>query len=117
MNISGPPIAEALRHTAKTPSNLIVIHDSLDHKPASCSPKFGGSANGHNGIKSIIGALGGEAGFHRLRIGIGRGPGDTAAYVLDRLPSYEKQFWRPGGEGIDLIWREITKIVDKQENS
>ncbi|KAI0675347.1 peptidyl-tRNA hydrolase [Trametes maxima] len=116
MNISGRPIVHMLRNTAIAPTNLIVVHDSLEHKPCALSPKFGGSANGHNGVRSVIAALGGESDFHRLRAGIGR-DGDPAAYVLGPLSPVERRFWGATGHGSDLVWRELTRIIEKSLKS
>jgi peptidyl-tRNA hydrolase, PTH1 family len=74
------------------------------------SPKFGGSANGHNGIRSTISALGSED-FFRLRLGIGRPESGSADYVLSRLPNFERQFWGTDGQGLDLVWGQIQKIA------
>ncbi|KAL0956654.1 hypothetical protein HGRIS_002786 [Hohenbuehelia grisea] len=117
MNVSGPSIARALRKIvpqSNPPTALILIHDSLSHRPCTLSPRLGGSANGHNGIKSVISALGGQADFYRLRAGIGRGEGDVANYVLGRLSSYEKQYWGVNGEGIEQALNEIAKIARGQ---
>lgn len=111
MNISGPSVAAALRKTVTSPSSMIIIHDSLSHRVETLSVKFGGSANGHNGLKSVISALGGEMGFHRFRVGIGRDQTDAADYVLRKLSSHERQCWGDDGEGIDLILREIERVV------
>jgi PTH1 family peptidyl-tRNA hydrolase len=111
MNISGPSVAAAFRKTVKYPSSLIVISDSLSHKVETLSVRLGGSANGHNGVKSVISALGGEMGFYRFRVGIGRDETDAATYVLCKLSSHERQFW--GNEGVDLALREIEKIARK----
>ena len=93
---------------------MIVVSDSLDHSPASLNVRLGGSANGHNGIKSIISALGGQSNFHRFRIGIGRN-GDPATYVLQNLPSHERRFWT-NGEGLDLVLEEIARIAKAQRS-
>ncbi|KAF9227213.1 peptidyl-tRNA hydrolase [Gyrodon lividus] len=111
MNITGPAVAAALRHTAKVPGAMILIHDSLGHKPKSLSVKFGGSANGHNGIRSVISALGGDINFYRFRIGIGR-DGDAATYVLSKLPAEESVYWGLG-DGLDLVCKELAKIASK----
>lgn len=116
MNISGRPVVQTLQNTAIKPENLIVVHDSLDHKPCTLSPKFGGSANGHNGVRSVIAALGGEAAFHRLRAGVGR-DGDPADYVLGPLSPQERQFWGSNGSGADLVWRELTRVIEKSLKS
>ena len=110
MNIAGPAVATALRHTAKTPGAMIVIHDSLEHKPKTLSVKFGGSANGHNGVRSVIAALG-DPNFYRFRIGIGR-DGDAASYVLGRLSAEECAHWDVGG-GLDSVCKELAKIALK----
>ena len=117
MNITGPSVAAALRHSVKAPNAMIIIHDSLSHKPKALSPKIGGSANGHNGVRSVISALGGETKFHRFRIGIGRGPGDAAEYVLAKLPQEEKLYWNGDGIGLDLICNELERIARKQLES
>ncbi|KAA1471820.1 peptidyl-tRNA hydrolase [Dentipellis sp. KUC8613] len=111
MNVSGPSVAAALRKNKLSPSSLILIHDSLEHRPATISPKFGGSHNGHNGVRSVISALGSKD-FHRLRIGIGRSDrAGAAVYVLGRLSSHEREYWGPGGAGIDVVWQHIESIA------
>lgn len=110
MNLSGPPVSMALRKTSRAPSSLIVLHDSIEHKPTALSSKFGGSANGHNGIRSLISALGTKD-FFRLRLGVGRSESDVADYVLERLPNFERQFWAPDGQGLDLVWEKIQGIA------
>ncbi|KAI0044233.1 peptidyl-tRNA hydrolase [Auriscalpium vulgare] len=113
MNISGAPTAAALRKTAHQPSSLLVIHDSLDHRPTALSPKFGGSAGGHNGVRSVISALKTND-FHRLRVGIGRPENSVVDYVLGRLPSFERQYWSPDGPGIDLVLQHIENLLLKR---
>jgi len=112
MNVSGPSIAEAYRSTVKTPTSMIILQDSLSHKVEQVSSRLGGSANGHNGVKSIIAAMGGEQRFYRFRLGIGEsGQTDTSAYVMGKLSSRERQFWTD--EGLDLILEEIEKVARK----
>lgn len=90
---------------------MIVISDSLSHKVETLSARLGGSANGHNGVKSIISALGGEAGFYRFRVGVGRDESDAATYVMRKLSSHERQFWED--EGLDRVIDEIENVVKK----
>ena len=112
MNICGRPIAQMLRTTAVHPARLIAIHDSLDHKPCAVSPKFGGSANGHNGVRSVVAALGNCADFHRIRLGIGRGP-DITNYVLGPMPLDQQDFWSASGPGSELVWKQLKSIIEK----
>lgn len=111
MNISGPSIVKAYRQTVNSPTSMIILSDSLSHRVGALSVKLGGSANGHNGIKSIIQALGGEMNFYRFRLGIGRNDADAAEYVMGRLSSHERRFWTD--EGLDLILPHIEKVAQK----
>ena len=111
MNVSGPSVKDILRKTSHTPHSLVLIHDSLSHKPEVVSWRLGGSANGHNGVKSVISALG-TPDFHRLRIGIGRDESvGTAEYVLQKLSNHERTFWSPYGQGLDTVLKNIERIA------
>lgn len=113
MNISGPSIAATCRKRGLSPYMLIVISDSTEHEPCKLKYRRGGSANGHNGLKSVIRALGSQD-FHRLRVGVGRLPSmDLGDYVLGKLSSRERQFW--SGEGIDLVCDAIEKVAQTAE--
>ena len=111
MNVSGPSIAAMYRKTVTSPKSLVVVADSLLHPVETLSVKLGGSTNGHNGVKSIIAALGGETDFYRFRVGIGRNETDAAAYVMCKLSPHERQFW--ANEGLDLILSELEHVVRK----
>lgn len=99
----------ALRKTVRAAPYMIVLHDSIEHKPTTVSQKFGRSGNGHNGVRSLISALGTKD-FFRLRLGIGRPESDVADYVLSRLPNFERQYWAPDGPGLDLVLEQIQRI-------
>lgn len=96
MNCSGPPVKGLLREFALTPNELIVIHDDLDLKPGRLRIKLAGGYGGHNGIKSLIEALGTPQ-FIRLKIGVGRpAPGqDSADYVLEPVTRDELAVFEP----------------------
>lgn len=74
------------------PSNIYVFHDDLQRPLGKLSLKTGGSANGHNGVKSVMEKLGTDA-FRRVRIGIGRpedrSPDVVADFVLSKFTSSE----------------------------
>ena len=77
MNLSGLSVA-ALLHELEIaiPSDsedLIVLYDELAFPLGTLRISQRGSANGHNGVKSISGALGTEE-WLRLRIGVGKPP-------------------------------------------
>ena len=85
MNVSGKSIAAARRFFKVEPDALLVVHDDVDLEPGRLQSRSGGGLAGHNGLRSIAGALGTQD-FLRLRIGVGRpGRGDrrpVADYVL-----------------------------------
>jgi PTH1 family peptidyl-tRNA hydrolase len=82
MNLSGAAIGAVLKYRNLTNHDLIVIYDELDLPWSALRIKENGSAAGHNGVKSIIGALKTNV-FTRIRVGIHPGfPIDAATYVL-----------------------------------
>ena len=88
MNLSGEAVAclIAKYEMSDVAESLIVISDDLALPLGSIRLRARGSAGGHNGLKSIIGALGtGE--FVRLRIGIQpeHPVDDTKGFVLDEF--------------------------------
>ena len=96
MNVSGPPLKGLLREFSLAPSELIVVHDDLDLEPARLRIKLSGGHGGHNGIRSIIEALG-TLQFVRIKIGIGRpAPSqDSADYVLEPVTKDEMAVFEP----------------------
>jgi PTH1 family peptidyl-tRNA hydrolase len=52
-------------------ARLLVVHDELDLAPGRLQLRVGGGLAGHNGLRSIAGALG-TRDFARLRIGVGK---------------------------------------------
>lgn len=84
MNVSGPPAQQIARFYGVGPDRVVIIHDDLDLPYGTIRLKFGGGHGGHNGLKSLQQAFG-TPDFFRVRMGIGRPPGqmDAAAYVLE----------------------------------
>jgi len=93
MNRSGESIQAAMSFYRVPVTDLLVVHDELDHPFGTMKLKQGGGHAGHNGLRSIIQHLG-EPEFSRLRCGIGRPPeghfGDTADYVLSDFTVLER---------------------------
>src|SRR3982074_2786443 len=92
MNLSGQAVAKALRDTNLTPQQLWVVHDELDLPLCRMRIRLGGSGAGHNGVLSIISALG-TPDFVRFRVGIGKparkGSQSGRHYVLGRFTKSE----------------------------
>eukprot|EP00118_Oscarella_pearsei_P005798 m.26636 g.26636 ORF g.26636 m.26636 type:complete len:243 (+) comp29425_c0_seq3:507-1235(+) len=71
MNESGRSIRKAAAFYEVEASDIFLVHDDLDLPLGKCSVKSGGSAKGHNGVKSAISCLQSDR-MARLRFGIGR---------------------------------------------
>ncbi len=86
MNLTGPSLKGLLRELNLIPDDLVLIHDDLDMEPGRLRIRHNGGSGGHNGIKSVIEALG-TPHFVRLKIGIGRPAPrqDSADYVLEHV--------------------------------
>jgi len=96
MNITGPPLKGGLRELGLAPNELVVVHDDLDMEPGRLRIRLNGGSGGHNGIKSVIEALGTPQ-FVRLKIGIGRPAPrqDSADYVLENVSPDELAVYEP----------------------
>jgi PTH1 family peptidyl-tRNA hydrolase len=70
MNLSGLAVRELLAEYQLRPeADLVVIYDELDLPMGTIRIRKRGSSAGHNGMESIIGALGSQE-FLRIRLGI-----------------------------------------------
>lgn len=84
MNLSGMAVRELVEEAEADPaSDLVVLLDDLDLPLGTLRIRQRGSSGGHNGLESIIGALGTQE-FTRVRMGIAPDHvvGDGARYVL-----------------------------------
>lgn len=90
MNLCGPVVARIVREREIALSDLFVVVDDYHLPVARLRVREKGSAGGHNGLKSLIGALGTDE-FPRLRIGIGEAPPAGAVdFVLTRFKPAER---------------------------
>ncbi|HEX8123560.1 MAG TPA: aminoacyl-tRNA hydrolase [Solirubrobacteraceae bacterium] len=80
---------------------VLVLHDEIDLPFGEIRSRVGGGLAGHNGLKSLKRELG-DAGFSRVRVGVGRpdstDPDVVAAYVLGK--------WRQPAD-------EVRALVDR----
>lgn len=109
MNRSGQAVAELMDEFSLTVDDLTILHDDIDIALGKIKEKTGGGSAGHNGIESIVSALGtGE--FRRIRLGVGRPPEgqDVADYVLSGFESDEL-------ETVDRLLEESCRRVVKFE--
>jgi PTH1 family peptidyl-tRNA hydrolase len=80
MNLSGIAVSALLQELELNVEDLIVLYDELAFPLGMLRIAQRGSANGHNGVKSISGALGTEE-WNRIRIGIGKPPLESGREV------------------------------------
>jgi PTH1 family peptidyl-tRNA hydrolase len=104
MNLSGEAVSCLLaKHEVDRAKSLIVISDDLALPFGAIRLRARGSAGGHNGLKSIIAAIGSNE-FVRLRIGIqpDHPVNDAKTFVLD-------QFRKPQRVAVEDI---LTRAAD-----
>jgi peptidyl-tRNA hydrolase, PTH1 family len=91
MNRSGEAVRKAVNFFHVDMKDVIVVHDDLDLPFGRLRFKRRGGDGGHQGVRSIIESLNGNA-FLRLRVGIGRPPKgvDPAEYVLEPLDAIQQ---------------------------
>jgi len=90
MNLSGLAVARLLSKYGLSPQNLIVLVDEVALPLGMVRIRARGSAGGHNGLKSIIGALESDE-FVRVRMGVKpeRPVEDLVSYVLSPFRAAE----------------------------
>ena len=84
MNLSGDAVGQAARFYKVPAERVLVISDDVSLPTGKLRVRTKGSAGGHNGLKSIISALGTEQ-FPRIKVGVGAPPHpdyDMADWVL-----------------------------------
>ena len=84
---------------------VLVLHDEIDLPFGDVRTRVGGGLAGHNGLKSLKRELG-DAGFQRVRVGVGRpdstDPDIVASYVLGK--------WRQSRD-------EVAGLIDRARDA
>jgi peptidyl-tRNA hydrolase, PTH1 family len=126
VNNSGLAVAALLKKHNIPRENLIVIYDDMDLPLGKMRIRKGGSAGGHNGIKSIIASIGSQD-FKRIKIGIGR-PDDESDrdgkiltvvnHVLSDFSSNERTAINTAVEQVaaaieSILTEDITSAMNK----
>ena len=89
MNLSGDSVAPVVKYHNATPADLVVVSDDIDLPVGRIRIRKGGSAGGHNGLKSVIERLGTQD-FIRLKIGVGRDRNDRSKVVGHVLGKFDR---------------------------
>ncbi|KAL8170235.1 hypothetical protein V2J09_022039 [Rumex salicifolius] len=87
MNLSGESVGPLAAYYKLQLNRIVVFHDDMGLQCGVLRFQQKGGHGSHNGLKSIIHHLRGNRDFFRLRIGIGRPPGqmDHKAFLLQKF--------------------------------
>lgn len=108
MNLSGEAVQAIANFYKVQPVSVVVVHDELDVNFGQIRLRRGGSAAGHNGIKSVTKLLGDEN-YGRVRVGIGpKVPEqiDAADFVLQDFNKAEQA-------DMSLLTQEVSAILSE----
>lgn len=110
MNDHGLLIRSLIDH-----DKLIVVHDEVSYKPGIIKWKYGGSARGHNGLRSIVRYYG--EGFWKMGVGVGQcsDDGDLARYLTKPV---KEDLWQMVINGVYKVNIDmILSILGNKSNS
>lgn len=92
MNLSGDAVIQAVQFWQVPPKDVVLVYDELDIPLGNIRIRPGGSAGGHNGVRSVLERLSTQE-VPRIRIGIGTERAETVPaedYVLERFSPDEE---------------------------
>ena len=116
MNNSGLSVGKFANYYDIKNEDIMVIQDDLDLDSGVIKFKINSSSGGHNGIKSIISALGGDD-FFRMKVGIKNTKEiDTIDYVLGSLSKEERNnidFDKANNAIDDFIKYDYSYVMNK----
>jgi len=128
VNLSGKAVGCLVNKYGISLNNLLVIYDELDLPLGKIRLRRSGGSGGHNGMKSIISALGSED-FPRIRVGIGRpqveGLSNTdedviVKYVLSGFTPQEEELIKPAiatvAEAVDCFLAQGIEVAMNRFN-
>ncbi len=117
MNLSGLAVAALLKDLGLGSEDLIVLYDELAFPLGKIKLAASGSANGHNGVKSVTAALGTEI-WSRVRIGVGKRSTTTGEPARSGGTSYllaplKKADLAALEEGLDMAVRAVEAVLSR----
>src|SRR5260370_32573172 len=106
MKLSGLAVRELVGRAECEPSDVIVVCDDFALPWGMIRVREHGSAGGHNGLKSVISALG-TMEFPRVRLGVQPAElkGDLREYLLRQIPRHEE----------NIVARENEQSAEKEK--
>lgn len=123
MNLSGEAVRQAADFYRVPPERVLVVSDETALAVGRMRLRKGGSAGGHNGLKSIIQHLGTDQ-FPRLRLGVGEKPHpdyDMADWVLGKFLGEDKKAMdtavRRAADAVECVFSQGVDQAMNQYNS
>jgi PTH1 family peptidyl-tRNA hydrolase len=119
VNLSGLAVQQITSRYGIKPGELLVVCDDFSLPLGKFRLRLKGSSGGHNGLESIIGALGTRE-FPRLRVGIGPVPPgvDPKDFVLSKAPAGETaKIVREAAEALEEILLKGSSAAMEKINS
>lgn len=111
MNSSGLSVMDAVNYFKLPAERIIVVFDDISLDVGRLRVRSDGSAGGHNGIKSIIGAINSQD-FPRVKVGVGAKPHpdyDLADWVLSNFSPEEEKKLKPT---VERAAEAVLEIVE-----
>ena len=109
MNCSGDVFRRLLKEPEITCQESLILYDDMNLPLGRIRIRSKGSAGGHNGLRSIVGAAGTDE-IPRLRVGIGS-PGDGwVDFVLERFSSKEREVIN---EALDRAVSAVESVLNE----
>jgi PTH1 family peptidyl-tRNA hydrolase len=97
MNLSGQAVGQAAAYYKLPPERVLLLSDDISLPVGRIRVRAGGSAGGHNGIKSVLAVLGSQE-VPRVKVGVGAKPSpefDLADWVLSSFSAQEELLLAP----------------------
>ena len=120
MNLSGSAVKKIKKRFRLKPDDILIVCDDLNLSLGRIRLRKAGSSGGHNGLSSVIEALGTKD-FARLRVGIGApgASGDEASdFVLSKIPKkdmskIDEAISRASDCCLSWVKTDIEKVMSK----
>ena len=110
MNLSGDAVGQAVKFYKVPAERVLVVSDDISLPTGKLRIRTKGSAGGHNGLKSIIAALGTEE-FPRVKVGVGAPPHedyDMADWVLG---TFKNQDAEDIDAAVERAWDAVVTYI------
>ncbi|KAK1435226.1 hypothetical protein QVD17_00987 [Tagetes erecta] len=116
MNLSGESCGPLAAYYKLPLNRVVVFHDDMDLPAGVLRLQPKGGHGSHNGMKSVIHHFRGNREFARLRIGIGKPPGqmDPKAFLLQKFNATAQERINVGlKEGVIALKEVVAKGVEE----